>query len=218
MARVVYLHPFSSYAQKVLIALYEVEAAFTPRLLTPDNPDAGAELAVLSPLGKFPVLVENDGRAILESSAIIEHLHLAHPSHGLVPADPAAAVHVRMMDRLFDNYVMTPMQKLVGDRLRPEDARDPYGVAEAKDTLARMYAWLNERVMDAWAAGDQFSLADCAAAPALFYADWAEPIPNRHTALLAYADRLMARPSVARAIEGARDFRPFFPLGGAPRW
>lgn len=219
MVPTLYIHPFSSYSQKAKIAFYEREAPFTPRQVEPGDPTSDAELAALSPLSKFPVLVDGD-RIVLEATAIIEHLDAVHVgSAPLIPRDPAAAVETRMMDRLFDNYVMGPTQTIVGDRLRPEDARDPYGVEQARATLVRMYGWMDRRLADReWAAGATFSLADCAAAPALFYADWVEPISDAHTHLLTYAHRLMARPSVARAIDEARYFRPHFPLGGAPRW
>ncbi len=135
MTPMLYAHPFSSYCQKVLIALYEKGIAFHYRVLGPDDPDAGRELAELWPLKRFPVLVD-DGRTLIEASIIIEHLDRAHPGAvPLFPADPATALDVRMMDRVFDNYVMTPMQKLVLNAIRPEADRDPYGVTEARAML-----------------------------------------------------------------------------------
>jgi glutathione S-transferase len=210
-----YSHPFSSYSQKVLIALYENATPFEYRNL--EDPAAKAELARLSPLGRFPVLVD-DGRAILESTTIIEYLQLhASGPVQLIP-DGAAGIEARMLDRVFDEYVMTPMQKLVADRLRPEADRDAYGVNEARGVLDRIYPWLEFRLQDrTWAAGSDFTLADCAAAPSLFYADWAHPIPAQFARLRAYRSRLLARPSFARAVEEARPYRAYFPLGAPDR-
>jgi glutathione S-transferase len=215
MTPTLYAHPFSSYCQKALIALYEAGTPFDYRIL--DSEGRGAELAALWPLRRFPVLVDGD-RTILEASIIVEHLDLHHPGPArLVPADPAAALEVRMMDRIFDNYVMTPMQKIVADRIRPEVERDPRGVSDARAMLDDIYAWLDTRMENrTWAAGD-FSLADCAAAPALFYADWAHEIDPAFAHLRAYRARLLARPSMARAVEEARPYRPLFPLGAPDR-
>ena len=136
----------------------------------------------------------------------------------LIPADAKDAVAVRMLDRVFDNYVMGPMQAIVSDALRPEDARDPYGVAQARTALDTIYGWLDHELAGReWAAGDAFTLADAAAAPALFYADWAHPIGEDRTTLRAYRARLLARPSFARCIEEARPYRRFFPLGAPDR-
>lgn len=218
MSLQLYAHPFSSYCWKVEIALYENATPFELRLLSPEHPEIGAEFAALWPLQRMPLLVDA-GRAVMEATIIIEHLDLHHPGPvRMLPADPAAALEVRMLDRCFDNYVMTPMQKIVGDRLRPETDRDPFGVAEARQLLERAYAWLDGRLAGReWAAGDRFSLADCAAAPALFYADWSHPIDARFTEVRAYRARLLARPSVARAVDEARPYRPFFPLGAPDR-
>ncbi|MGH7018676.1 MAG: glutathione S-transferase family protein, partial [Brevundimonas sp.] len=167
---------------------------------------------------EFPVLRDGD-RTVVEATSIIEHLAVHHPGAvGLIPADPAAAVEVRMMDRVFDHYISTPQQKLVADVLRPEGDRDPYGVAEAKRMLETTYAWLDERLAGReWATDYGFSLADCAAAPALFYADWSHPIEDRFKTLKAYRARLLARPSVARAVDAARPYRAYFPLGAPDR-
>jgi glutathione S-transferase len=122
------------------------------------------------------------------------------------------------MDRVFDNYVMTPMQKPVADALRPEDQRDPYGVAEARAMLDKAYAWLDGKMAErTWAAGAEFSLADCSAAPALFYADWVQEIDPAHRHLRAYRSRLLERPSFARAVDEARPYRGYFPLGAPDR-
>jgi glutathione S-transferase len=218
MLPVLYAHPFSSYSQKVLIALYENATPFEYRMLSPENPSAGEELERLWPLNRFPVLVD-DGRTILEASIIVEHLDLHHPGPvKLVPEDRKAALDVRMMDRVFDNYIMTPMQKLVGNALRPDADRDPCGVAEARAALDTAYAWLDQRMAKrTWASGESFNLADCAAAPSLFYADWAHEIDAKLTHLRAYRARLLARPSFARAVEEARPYRAFFPLGAPDR-
>ncbi|MDF2972029.1 MAG: glutathione S-transferase [Microvirga sp.] len=211
-----YAHPFSSYCQKVLIALYENSTPF--EYLTLDDAKNGADLEALWPIKKFPLLVD-EGRAILEASIIIEYLDLHHSGPvRLIPEDPRAALEVRLMDRFFDNYVMTPMQKIVGDRLRPEQDRDPYGVTEARVMLDKAYDWLDRTLADReWAAGATFSLADCAAAPALFYADWAHPMGEKFPRVRDYRRKLLAQPSFARAVDEARPYRPYFPLGAPDR-
>jgi glutathione S-transferase len=212
-----YAHPFSSYCQKVLVALYENRTPFEYRHL--EEPGAGAELAALWPMKRFPVLVDG-GRTVLEASCIIEYLQLHYPGPAqLIPADPEAALEVRMLDRFFDNYVSTPQQKFVADKLRPDSVnRDPHGVAEARAMLETAYAWLDERMADRqWAAGDAFTLADCGAAPFLFYADWTHPIDPRFANVRAYRGRLLARPSFQRAVDEARPYRSYFPLGAPDR-
>ena len=218
MALELFGHPFSSYTWKALIPLYENGTAFVFRNVDPSEPDNHAELARRWPLAKFPLLVDGDAQ-VFESTAIIEYLDAAHPGAvRFVPGDALASVDVRMLDRLFDNYVMTPTQKIVGDALRPADARDALGVEQARATLDRAYEWLETRMADReWAAGDGFSLADCAAAPSLFYADWVHPIGDRFPALATYRGRLLARPSVTRCIDEARPYRHYFPLGAPDR-
>ena len=218
MSLQLFLHPFSSYSQKALIALYENATPFTPRVLTPEDPATGAEFAGLWPIGKFPVLVDGP-QTIVEATAVIEYLNATRPGAvRLIPANPLQAVEARMMDRVFDNYVMTPQQKLVYDALRKPEERDAKGMADARASLDNIYAWLDERMATReWAAADAFSLADCAAAPSLFYADWAHPIPERFGHLRAYRARLLARPSVARAVDEARPFRSYYPLGAPDR-
>lgn len=213
-----YAHPFSSYCQKVLTALYENGTAFEYRLLEFGDADLAAEHASLWPLRKMPVLVD-DGRTIVEASIIIEYLDLHHRgSVRLLPDDANAALEVRMMDRIFDNYVMTPMQKIVLDAIRTPDVRDPQGVADARALLDTAYRWLDTAMAGRdWAAGGAFSLADCAAAPALFYADWVQPIDEALGSLRAYRRRLLARPSFARAVDEARPYRPLFPPGAPDR-
>jgi len=208
-------HPFSSYSQKVSIAFYEKGAPFELRLLSPDNPDAIKERHDLWPVDRFPVLHAGDN-TIVESTIIIEWLDRQHPTDPrLIPEAPNAALEVRMLDRIFDNYVMTPMMTIVFDRLGFEDARDTYGVTRARETLDKAYGWLDARMATrTWAAAQAFSLADCAAAPALFYADWVHPFTER-AGLVAYFRRLLARPSFARCVDDARPCRHLFP-GGAP--
>ncbi|CAN5646698.1 glutathione S-transferase family protein [soil metagenome] len=216
MSLTLYSHPFSSYCQKVLTALWENEIPFTYRNL--EEPGANEELAALWPLSRFPVLVD-DGRTVVESSIIIEHLQLKHPGKArLLPDDPAAALEVRFMDRFFDQYIMTEMQKPVAEALRTEDGRKDVAIAEAAKALDTAYAWLEERLDGrAWAAGDSFTLADCAAAPSLFYADWVHQIGAEFPRLREYRAKLLARPSFARAVEEARPYRAYFPLGAPDR-
>ena len=213
-----YAHPFASYCQKVLIALYENGTPFTYRRIGPEDPTAMTELAALWPLKKFPVLVD-EGQTYVESSVIIEYLAIRHPGVvQLIPKDPQGALQVRMLDRFFDNYVMTPMQRIVADFIRVPSDRDPLGVKEARSLLDSAYGWLNG-VMAArnWACGEDFTLADCAAAPALFYADWVHEVPDEFPHVRAYRRRLLARPSVARSVDEARPFRQFFPPGAPNR-
>ena len=211
-----YAHPFSSYCQKVLVALYENRTPFELHLL--EGAGAMRELEALWPMKRFPVLLDGE-RTVIEASSIIEHLGLYHPGPvRLIPQDSKAALEVRMMDRFFDNYVSTPQQKVVFDAIRAEADRDAYGVAEARVMLDTAYAWL-DRVMAEreWAAGDAFSLADCGAAPFLFYADWTHPIGAAFANVHAYRRRLLARPSFARAVDEARPYRSYFPLGAPDR-
>lgn len=213
-----YAHPFSSYCQKVLIALYENGTPFTFRRLAPGEDVTLAEFARLWPLQRMPVLVDRE-RTVFESSVVIEYLGLYHPGPvRLIPQDPDAALEVRKMDRVFDNYIMTPMQTTVFDCIRSEDVRDAHGVAQARRMLDTTYAWLDGVMAERlWAAGDAFSLADCAAAPSLFYADWVHPIPEEFPNLRDYRKRLLARPSFVRAVDEARPYRPLFPPGAPDR-
>ena len=211
-------HPFSSYTMKALIALYENETPFDFRILDQDHPENAAELARRWPVGRFPLLVDH-GTTVVETSAIIEHLAAFHPGPvPLIPADAKQAAPVRMLDRVFDSHVMGPVQTIVFDARRPEDVRDPYGVGQARTSLDTIYAWLDHALAGRrWASGDAFTLADAAAAPALFYADWVQPIAKDHATLKAYRARLLARPSFARCIDNARPYRRFFPLGAPDR-
>jgi len=213
-----YAHPFSSYSQKVLIALYENGTDFSYRMLSPEHPDNAVELAAIWPLQKFPVLVDGN-HTLPESSIIIEYLDLHYPvASRLIPTDSEQALDVRFMDRFFDNYVMAPMQTIVGDHLRPRDRRDPHGVEHSRKLLDGAYAWLEGRMSDRnWASGDSFTLADCAAAPSLFYADWVNPLGKRFPAVSAYRRQLLARTSVARVVDEARPYRHLFPPGAPDR-
>jgi len=213
-----YGHPFASSVWKPLIALYERDIPFEFLMADPGHPENQARLAMISPTGQFPALVDGD-TAISQSVAVIEYCDLfpcAAPR--LIPENPRDAVHARMMTAVFDDYVHAPMQKIVGDALRPVDEKDPRGVADAKATLDRCYAWLEPRLQaGAWACGDRFTIADCVAAPALFYADWVNPIAESHPALRAYRARLLARKSVVRVVDEARPYRAYFPLGAPDR-
>jgi glutathione S-transferase len=164
------------------------------------------------------VLVDGD-HTVIEASIIIEHLGLYHPGPvSLLPADDRVALEVRSMDRFFDNYISTPQQKIVADSLRPEAERDARGVTDARAMLDTAYGWLDKHMADReWAAGDSFSLADCGAAPFLFYADWTHRIDASFANVIAYRKRLLARPSFARAVDEARPYRPLFPLGAPAR-
>ncbi len=208
-----YGHPFSSYYQKALIAFYENDVPFEFVMLDGSEP-ANSAFGALWPIRRFPLLVDGD-RPVPEASMIIEYLGVHYPGPvTLIPQDPDAAIEVRLLDRFFDNYVMTPVQKLVGNALRSEEARDAQGVKEARAQLDTSYEvfdrWMATRD---WAAGGAFSLADCAAAPTLLYADWAHAIPPGFANVHAYRTRLLARPSYARALDEARPYRHYFPLG-----
>jgi glutathione S-transferase len=212
MSLMLYAHPFAAYCWKPLIALYENATPFTYRLI--EDAAGWAELESLWPIKKFPLL--RDGNAtIVESSIIVEYLMRRYPGPTqMIPVNDEAALTVRFTDRFFDNYVMSPMQTLVSDRMRSQSERDAKGVANARKTLDVAYGWLEEKLTpQAWASGSSFSLADCCAAPALFYADWVHPIGNRFPGVLAYRGRVLARPSVARVVEEARPFRKLFPQG-----
>ena len=211
-----YAHPFSSYSQKALIALWENDLEFEYRHL--EEPGAASELAALWPLRKFPVLVDG-AKTVAETSIIIEYLDRHHPGPvRFLPSDPDAALEVRLMDRFFDNYVMAVMQKPVHEALKADSSRKDEVMAEARTALDTAYAWLEHRLADrVWAAGSDFTLADCAAAPSLFYADWVHPIAPAFPRLRDYRAQLLARPSFARAVEEGRRYRHYFPLGAPDR-
>jgi glutathione S-transferase len=218
MSLALYGHPFSSYTQKVLIALYENGTPFEYRQLGPDTPEHSAEWLRRWPVGKFPLLVDGD-RNVVETSIIIEYLQIAHPGPvRLIPADPMAALDVRFLDRFFDLHVMSPMQHAVGGALTGDPVKRQDARVFAEEKLERAYAWLEGHLVgNTWAAGENFTLADCAAAPSLFYADWTLQIPESFPTLRAYRARLLARPSFARAVNEGRPYRPLFPLGAPDR-
>ena len=207
-------HPFSSYTWKALIALYESDTPFTFRNIAGNEfPENEAAFLEHWPVGKFPLLVD-DGVPVMESSIIVEHVAPA-----LVPDDHDLALEVRTLDRIFDNHVMTPVQAIVAEHLpfitqTPDEAR----IARARASLDKVYPWLDARLAGRrWAAGENFTLADCAGAPSLFYADWVHPIPEALTSLKGYRARALARPAVARVVDEARPYRHLFPLGAPDR-
>jgi glutathione S-transferase len=208
-----YAHPLSSYCHKALIALYENDIPFEFVMLDGSEP-AASDFAALWPMKRFPLLTDG-ARIVPESTMIVDYLGAHYPGPvRLIPDDADAAIEVRTMDRFFDNYVMNSQGRVVFDCFRPEDKHDPYGVAQAKAVLDTAYAWLDGWMAGReWAAGGAFSLADCAAAPALLYADWTHAIPREYANIWAYRSRLLARPSYARVLEEMRPYRHMFPLG-----
>lgn len=213
MSLVLHYHPLSSYCWKVLIALYEKGVAFEARTVDLGDTDARAAYAALWPTAKIPLLQDGD-RVIPETSIQIEHLDLNYPGAlALLPGDAAAQLEIRLWDRVFDNYVMSALQHAVGHYLRPEDQRDPLALDTARAQLDMAYGLIQARLPGAtWAVGDGFTMADCAAAPSLFYASIFHPFPESRPKLAAYFERLIARPSVARCIAEARPFLSYFPL------
>ena len=212
-----YAHPFSSYCQKVLIALWADGTDFEYKMLDEQHPENMVELKRRWPFGQFPLLVD-DGTTLVETTPIIEHLAACHPGPNHWIPDGEAGRRVRFLDRFFDLYVMNNMTKPVFDALCPEGSRDPFGVDKARANLLTAYDWLEANLGDGpWAVGDAFTLADCAAAPSLFYADWVEEIGPSRPRLAAYRARLLAHPTVARAVDEGRPYRYFFPLGAPDR-
>jgi glutathione S-transferase len=214
MSLTLHFHPLSSFCQKVLIALYENDTPFTPHLVDLANENARAELKALWPIGKFPVLRDDArDRTIAESSIIIEYLGEHYPGRTeFMPLDADLAWQTRLRDRFYDLYVHEPMQKIVGDRLRPAGSHDPHGVAQARALLETSYGMIErEMATRIWAMGDAFSLADCAAAPALYYANLVQPFGATHKQVAGYFDRLMQRPCFARAVAEAEPYRALFP-------
>ena len=216
MTLTLYAHPFSSYCQKVLVALWEKDLGFAYRHM--EEPGAREELIGRWPIGKFPVLVDG-ATTIVETSIIIEYLDLHYPGRmRLLPGDPADALEVRLLDRFFDNHVMNAAQVAVSEALRSDADRLDEAKRRAATALELAYGWLEQRLDGrTWAAGDRFTLADCAGAPALFYGDWVHPIGDAYPQLRGYRARLLARPSVARAVEEGRPYRGYFPLGAPDR-
>jgi glutathione S-transferase len=224
MSLTVYFHPLASYCQKVLIALYENDTPFMPQIVDLGNEAERAALLKLWPIGKFPVLRdEARDQTIPESSIIIEYLDRHYPGRTqFVPADADLAWQTRLRDRFYDLYVHEPMQKIVNDRLRPAEKRDPFGVEEARARLQTAYGMIEQEMAaktlanktlanKTWAMGDAFTMADCAAAPSLFYANLVMPFASDHKNVAAYFDRLKARPSYARVLKEAEPYLKLFP-------
>jgi glutathione S-transferase len=209
-----YYHPLASFCWKTLIALYENGTEFEPHLVDLGNPEAAAAFKSLWPIRKFPVLQDHArGALIPESTTIIEYLDQHYPGAApLVPGDPDAARDVRFADRLYDLYVHLPMQKIMTDRLRPEGRSDPHGVEEAKATLLTALGILDKDMAGrTWATGEIFSMADCAACPALYYGNIAVPFMSTHRNVTAYLARLQQRPSFARVLKEAEPYFKFVP-------
>jgi glutathione S-transferase len=214
MALSLYFHPLASYCWKALIALYENETPFTPLLVDLGDAEQRAAFYKLAPLGKFPVLADDaNGRVVPESTIIIEYLATHYPGRTLlIPQDPELALEARLQDRFFDQYVHEAMQKHVGDKLRPPAERDPHGVAQAHAQLEKAYGILEASLATrTWAAGESFGLADCAAAPALYYANLVHPLTDSYPHVKAYLARLQQRPSFARVLREAEPYFSMFP-------
>ncbi len=218
MTLTLHLHPLASFCHKVLIALYENDTPFEPSLVDFSNPGSAAAHIERWPVGKIPVLHDSAGnRVVAETSIIIEYLQQHYPGRlTLLPADPALQLETRLWDRFFDLYVSVPMQKIVGDRLRPEGAADPHGVVEARATLDTAYAMIEGQLSAGdWITGRDFTMADCSALPALFFAQIVHPPREGHRQLAAFFERLLARPSVQRVLSEARPYFGFFPYRDA---
>jgi glutathione S-transferase len=212
-----FAHPFSSYCQKVLIALWADETSFEYRMLDQEHPENMEELARHWPFRLFPLLLDN-GRPVVETTCIVEYLQAHHPGSNYWIPEGETGRRVRFLDRFFDQYVMNTMSAPVFDALRPEGTRDPYGVDKAMERLRTAYDWLEANLSDGpWAVGEAFTLADCGAAPSLFYADWVQQIGTNRPKLAAYRARLLSHPAVARAVHEARPYRAYFPLGAPNR-
>ena len=213
MSLTLYYHPLSSFCWKTLIALYEADLAFEPRLVNLGDPADRAAFQAVWPLAKFPVLRDHArGKTVPESSVIIDYLARVEPSAAsLVPGDPDRALQTRLLDRLVDNYIHLPFQRVVDERMRPQDKHDPFGAEQSRDRIRAGYDLIAPMIAGPWAMGESFTLADCAALPALFYADYAVSLAD-WPALAAYLARLKARPSVARVLAEAEPFFQYFPL------
>jgi glutathione S-transferase len=214
MTLTLYLHPLASFCHKVLIALYENQTEFNTEIV--DFADLGSKAALLDkwPVGKIPVLHDSDaGRIVPETSIIIDYLQAHHPGPvRLLPDDPEALLQVRLWDRFYDLYVSVPMQKIVTDRIRPAGANDPHGVGEARSLLDQAYRMIDDRMQGkAWATGEHFTMADCAAFPGLFFASIVHPFPEDLHALAAYLERLLQHPSIRRVLSEAQPYFSVFP-------
>ena len=218
MKLVLYFHPLASFCHKVLMALYENETPFTGHIVDLSDADSRASFIDVWPLGKFPVLRDEGTsetiRTIPETTIIIEYLDQHYPgAHPLLPADEAERLDARLWDRFFDLYVQIPMQKIVADRLRPDGEHDPRGVADARATLMTAYDMIDRHMAGKTRAiGDKVSIADCSAAPALFYAGIVAPFSDTHPSVVAYFERLVERPSFKRVIAEAQPYFQFFPF------
>lgn len=213
-ALTLYMHPLSSYCWKALIGLYELETSFDVAMIE-GPPAANEKLRQLWPIAKMPVLHDaSRNQAVPEASIVIEYLQQHYPGRvSLIPRDPDSQLQVRLWDRCFDLYIHNPLQKLVNDRLRAPGQQDPTGVAEARATLTTAYDLLEERMRSRdWVAADSFTLADCAALPALFYSNAAQPFVRSHPSVTRYFERLLTRRSVQRVIDGARPYFHLFPM------
>lgn len=213
MALTLHYHPLSSFCWKALIGLYELEIPFEKHLVDLSQAEARTSFAALWPLAKFPVLLDDErGHTIPESSVVLEYADGLSKGRRLLPTEPGAALRCRLRDRLYDLYIHLPMQRIVGDRLRPADARDPLGVEQARAQMETAYAFFEEQVEGGpWAMGDAFTLADCSALPALWYGNRVTPFEGRRKNLTAYLERLKARPSVARVLREAEPYLHMFP-------
>ncbi len=215
MTLTLYVHPFSSFSWKALIPLWADGTPFTYRNVDPSEPGAMDELKALWPIGKFPVLVD-DGQVIPEATSIIEHLQAHHPGPNVWIPDSADGERVRLLDRIFDLHVQGNMQPTVNHAIWPDG--EGLAAARGREALRTVYDWLEANLPESgWAVGSAFTLADCAAAPALFYSDWIEPIGDKRPRLAAYRQRLLEHPAVARAVDEARPYRHYFPLGAPDR-
>jgi len=219
MALKFYYHPLASFCHKVLIALYEKGIAFEPVIVDFGNPESAAAFRKVWPMAKMPALVDEEkGRTVAETTIVLDYLEQRFPRQPvLLPTHPGDALQVRFWDRFYDFYVELPMQKIVTDRLRPEGANDTFGVEQARGQIREAYGVIDgEMAAKEWAAGDAFSIADCAAAPALFYANTVEPIGENHANVKAYLTRLMQRPSFSRVLVEAEPYFKFFPMPQKP--
>ncbi|HEY4215203.1 MAG TPA: glutathione S-transferase family protein [Steroidobacteraceae bacterium] len=214
MALTLYMHPLSSYCHKALVALYENATPFTAHSVNLGDATEREAFRKIWPIGKFPVLRDDArDRTVPESTTIIEYLQRHYPGPAkLLPEDPERAAEVRSVDRFYDLYVHHPMQSVVGDRIRPADKRDPLGVEQARDRLRTALRMVEREMADAvWAVGGSFSMADCSASPALFYANKVMPLAEEFPVAHAYLQRLVKRPSYARALREAEPYMSMFP-------
>ncbi|WP_372784422.1 glutathione S-transferase family protein [Phenylobacterium sp.] len=213
MSLTLYYHPLSSFCWKALIALYEADLAFEPRLVNLGDPVDRAAFQGVWPLAKFPVLRDDaHGQTVPESTIIVDYLAQHYPAAaGLVPTDPDLAWQTRLRDRLIDSYIHLPFQQIVSERMRPDDKHDPFGAEQARSLIRQGYDIIAPMIGDAWAMGETFTLADCAALPALYYADYGVSLAD-WPGLAAYLGRLKARPSIARVLAEAEPYFQYFPL------